>query len=301
MLPVWEDAVVCAKSQYSLEKHLAMAIFMGRWREGLLGMFTTYFDASGSPDDVRTAAVVVAGFVATAEQWIEFDRNWNDALSRFHVSALHMKDYAHSRRDYADWEKDQGKRQEFLAALINIVCTRMRHSFVSAVMLDGYRRLNQKYYLEECVKPYSIAGNTCIAKVKRWADTQGIPQDQIAYFFEDGDADKGDFMQHAKRSHGFTPLFLPKTRSVAFQAADLLAYEHLLANTKIYKSGSGTVSFRELRYPLKALDKIPNGDGGEDWGVHDDELLERHCKESGIPARRIGMSFEQTVEEEHGL
>ena len=125
------------------------------------------------------------------------------------------------------------------------------------------------------------------------------PQDQIAYFFEDGDADKGDFMDHAKRSHGFTPLFLPKQRSVAFQAADLLAYEHLLVNTKIYNRAPGTVSFRELRYPLRKLDEIPNGKDGEDWGVHDDELLEKQCIEAGIPVRQAGLSLKQAITADH--
>jgi hypothetical protein len=35
-------------------------------------MFTAIFDGSGSPDD--TMAVVVAGFVGKAEQWIEFEK-----------------------------------------------------------------------------------------------------------------------------------------------------------------------------------------------------------------------------------
>jgi len=53
-------------------------------------MFTVYFDESGSPDD--TAALVVAGFLASVEQWIEFERNWKQALAAFAVSRLHMKE-----------------------------------------------------------------------------------------------------------------------------------------------------------------------------------------------------------------
>jgi hypothetical protein len=34
-------------------------------------VFTVYLDESGSPDD--TAAVVVAGFIATIEQWIPLE------------------------------------------------------------------------------------------------------------------------------------------------------------------------------------------------------------------------------------
>ena len=74
-----------------------------------------------------------------------------------------------------------------------------------------------------------------------------------------------------------------------------MAYEHLLANTKIYKLGKGTVRFSELRHPLKELDKIPNGKGGEDWGIHDDELLEKACRDSGIPLRKGNVSVTEAL------
>ena len=66
--------------------------------------YTAYFDGSGSAAD--TPVVAVAGFIATSVQWVEFERNWKDACSAFGVSALHMKDYAHSRREFESWKGD---------------------------------------------------------------------------------------------------------------------------------------------------------------------------------------------------
>jgi len=57
-----------------------------------MALFNVYFDSSGTPDDCP--AVVVGGFVAKAEQWIEFDRNWNDALHAYGVSRLHMREFS---------------------------------------------------------------------------------------------------------------------------------------------------------------------------------------------------------------
>jgi hypothetical protein len=54
-----------------------------------MAMFTIYFDASGAPDN--NAALSVAGFIAKADQWIEFEKNWNDALRAYGVSEMHMK------------------------------------------------------------------------------------------------------------------------------------------------------------------------------------------------------------------
>jgi hypothetical protein len=249
------------------------------------GMFRAYFDASGSPDDLRTAALVVAGFIATAEQWIEFERSWKEVLQEFEVSSLHMRCFAHSREEYASWKGNEVKRRRFLSKFISIARTRMRHSFVSSIVMDDYRRVNRKYLLEENVKPYAIVGVTCVAKVKKWADKWGIAPGQIEYFFEDGDKDKGNLISHMKEAHGFEPSFLPKEKSATFQAADLLAYEHLLANTKIFTSEAGAVSFSDLRFPLKELDKIPNGKDGEDWGVHGEARLLEACAKTGIPLR----------------
>lgn len=247
--------------------------------------FTIYFDASGSPDDLRTSAVVVAGFIASAEQWTHFDRNWNDALRGFGVSSLHMRCFAHSIGEFKDWKGDEGRRRRFLDRLINLVITRMRHSFVSAVTMNAYREVNTRYRLDEYIKPYSIAARTCITKVKKWADLWHISHDEIRYVFEDGDADKGNMMKVVKDNHGLTPVFLPKDKSVAFQAADLLAYEHLLVNAKIFGTADHLVSYSNLRYPLKQLDRVPNGENGADWGVHDRQTLEEACTRGGVPLR----------------
>lgn len=161
-------------------------------------MFNVFFDASGAPDDCE--AVVVAGFVATAEQWIEFQRNWEDALRAYGVSELHMRHYAHSLKEYASWKGDQHKRRRFLERLINIIKTRVRHSFVNSVMMDGYRQVDQRYVLNETNKPYALAGIACLNKVNKWAAQWGIDQKTIAYMFEDGDKDKSDLTRSVERN-----------------------------------------------------------------------------------------------------
>src|SRR5207245_1552690 len=137
------------------------------WKHSLMAMFNVFFDASGAPDDCD--AVVVGGFVATAEQWIEFDKNWKAALAHYGVSRLHMKEYAHSIGEYSSWKGDNQKRAMFLERLINIIKTRVRHSFVNAVMMDGYRAVDKDYCLSDKHKPIALAGIACVDKVKRWA------------------------------------------------------------------------------------------------------------------------------------
>jgi hypothetical protein len=247
--------------------------------------FIAYFDGSGSPDD--TVAVAVAGFIAPAEQWIEFERNWNDCLKDFGVSALHMRNFAHSRGEFGSWKGDEDKRRRFLSRLISIIQIRVQHSFASAVRMEDYRRVDAKYRLSEFSKPYALAGCTCIAKVTKWAKRWIKPDDSISVVFEDGDADKGSLMRAAKADFGITPRFLAKNKCMAFQAADLLAYEHLLANVKLSKSATGKVFEDELRRPLMRLSEIPGGRSGSDWGFHSEDDMINSCVRDGVQLRSV--------------
>jgi hypothetical protein len=234
--------------------------------------FTAYFDGSGSPDDPNTPVLTVAGFVATTEQWIEFERNWKDACTDFGVSALHMRDFSHSKREFESWKGDIEKRDRFMRRLVSIIRTRVRNSFASVVVLKDYAEMSNSYQGFE-MKPYTLAASTCMDKVRRWADRQHVDKSLIAYVFEDGDADQGDFAHEAKRDFQVDPIFLAKKETPAFQAADLLAYEYFKGNRKIYESGLGSLYVTDLRRCLQELEKIPNGIDSDDWGVHDRESM----------------------------
>jgi hypothetical protein len=243
-------------------------------------MLKVYFDESGSPDD--TAAVVVAGFLASEKQWTEFERNWGDALSHFCVSRLHMREFAHSLGEFRGWKGDENKRRRFLSRLINVIRSRTLHSFADAVLMDDYRKVNQTYYLNEIFKPYTIAARTCVTKISNWAKREGIDESEIALIFEDGAVDKSDLIHRLKADQKTNFTLIKKGDSSALQAADLLAYEHLLANTKI---SAGTLQyFDQLRHPLKELNKIPNNNG-LDWGVYSAHNLEELCTNVKIPRR----------------
>jgi hypothetical protein len=201
------------------------------------------------------------------------------------VSALHMRDFAHSRGEFTSWKGDEDKRRRFLSRMISIIQTRVHHSFASGVRMEDYRKVDAKYCLSELCKPLALVGCTCLAKVKKWAKRWTTPDDSVAIVFEDGDADKGDLMRAAKLNYGITPQFLPKNKRVAFQAADLLAYEHLQANVKMSKSATGEVFENELRRPLMRLSEIPGGRSGDDWGVHMEDDMTESCIRDGVPLR----------------
>jgi hypothetical protein len=243
--------------------------------------YTAYFDASGSPDE--TLAVVCAGFVAPDEQWIEFNRNWGDCLRDYGVTSLHMRDFADSLREFATWKGNEDRRRRFLGRLISIIKTRVWHSFASGVVMEDYRRVDAKYRLREFSKPYTLVGGTCVAKVYRWKKRWAKPDDEVSFVFEDGDKDKGDLMR-AISEYGIEPKFLRKEDAMAFQAADLLAYEHLLVNVKVIKAKPNIISGDQLRYPLLEMSTIPGG-RGDDWGTYLEDDMTDSCVKDGIALR----------------
>jgi hypothetical protein len=248
-----------------------------------MSIFTVYCDASGHPDGTKVLAV--AGFVAAVDQWLEFERNWKETLSKFGVSSLHMKNFAHSSGEFSEWKGNEAKRRDFLRQLIGNIVLRVRHSFASAVLLEDWREVNKYYYLEELIKPFGLCGRTLVHKVGEWASKWNIEEKQIKYVFEDGDCDKGDFMLRMKQDKKSAPIFLNKDEACAFQAADLLAFENLQAHMGLLK---GRVQeFTDLRYPLRDLYNVPSGEKASDWGVFAKENLERFCNDVGVPRRDV--------------
>jgi Protein of unknown function (DUF3800) len=269
-----------------------MAIFLGRWRSSLMAMFTVYFDASGS--GTQGDALSVAGFIARTDEWLRFEKSWQIVLNAYKVKALHMKEFAPGSGEFASWKDDKKRRLEFMQDLINVVGDKCLNSFVSCIMLAPFRELDKKYCLSEVHKPLALAGTTCIDKVVRWAKRNKVADERIAYMFEDGDKDKGDLMRFSEKLFNYVPNFLKKHQSVAFQAADLLAYEHRRANKQIFEAGTGTLGMEDLRGTLQALDRTPPHQD-DDWGIYALAELEALCSKNNYPLRKKPVEAERRV------
>src|SRR5258708_1674005 len=196
-------------------------------------MYTAYYDDSGTADD--TLAVVVAGFVATDEQWPHFERNWNDTLKLFGISHFHMREFAHSVGEFSKFERNKEDREFFLRQLLSHIKLRVTYSNAHAVLMDDYRKVNGIYALDYTLPPYALAGRTCVARINLWAEKRGIPKERIRHVFEDGSAGRGKLYDSVLRDHGIEVTFKKKDESVALQSADLFAYEILSGHTAIFQ------------------------------------------------------------------
>jgi hypothetical protein len=232
-------------------------------------MFTFYGDMSGSDD---TPVMTAAGFVTTAESWTRLVNRWKVVLGTYGVESLHMKEYVHCKGEYQSWKKGDEKHRKLLRELIAMIAPFARNSFSSSICMSDFRNLDTVSGIRAVISPVAFVGCTVVAKVLRWAERHGISRRQLFFLFEDGDVDKGDFMNLCKRYYGFSPSFETKQRVKAFETADLLAYEISLV-LKILTEGQDIVKITGLGSPLEMLSHIPNGIDGDDWGVYQNPKL----------------------------
>jgi len=241
-----------------------------------MAIFTAYFDGSGSPDEGK--ALVVAGYLAAADQWAEFNREWTECLASEGVSAFHMRDFAHSLREFASWKLDETRRKRFLERLIRIVKMRVRKSIANAVLLDAYNRVNAEFMFSEHIgPPYALCGMACMKDICRWATKAKRHYEWPRCVFESGDKHSKEFKQLIARFEDWPdPIFETKSKDLRpFEAADLIAWE----NRKLYTEAESG-SFSNFRKSFSELQKI-----SPTWFVYTENELRGLCATFQVPKR----------------
>jgi hypothetical protein len=235
-------------------------------------MYSAYFDESGT--DGSSESTVVAGYVASDEQWQNFEWAWRRALDDAEVSRFHMRDFAHSLREFKDWRGDEDRRVMFLRQLIDIIRRNTRHGFSNAVIMRDYQLLNRKYQLAERTSPYVICAVTCAADIARWCKAREYV-DPVNLVFEDGVRYKGEFLRFYAPTNFHKISYAKQHEFIGFQAADFVAWEQRKLYSQLL---SGT--HKRHRQSFSALLSVPNKSA-----VYEQSYLERWCQTLNTPLR----------------
>ena len=107
----------------------------------LMLLLQAYVDESGHSDDPRAKIVTVAGPVTPEAKWRLAESEWRDVLAEFKVSALHMKEFAHSQGEFRDWRYKEHKRRALLSCLVEVIERHVEAFTGGSVQLDAYRAL----------------------------------------------------------------------------------------------------------------------------------------------------------------
>jgi hypothetical protein len=212
-----------------------------------------HFDASG---DERTPILVVAGFIAEAQAWADWEGEWLARLQADGLAHFHSK-------ELRDWSKPKKER------LINDLSEIIRNNAASKIGVAVVDQHLQATFSEQerkkwRFKAYSLAGRTAAREARIWADRWSGPMPELV--FERGDRSPG-YLTHLMESQGYPrPIFKSKKTFtdkqtgvvhqavIPFQAADLLAHEIFIRMRVFVRDGRITKEFAPLP---SALEKIP--------------------------------------------
>jgi hypothetical protein len=245
-----------------------------------------YLDASGNKDH---RAMAVAGFIAPEARWPDFNREWVAVLSEFGVTALHMKDFTSSQREFAGWDKDEAKRQSFVSRVTSVMNDFTDDSLVGVLFMDDYYRANETFQIRERFGgPYSVTAFFGMLSAREWRD-QHYAGESLSVFLERGDNDQGELFTTLKR-FGYTEPVVPLDKRTLkdgkpkyvypFQAADFLAYEAYKGSKKTVAEGKDEVVARKTLLSIKHT-----GGRMETWRYTDEYSLSRICERLRVPRR----------------
>jgi hypothetical protein len=210
--------------------------------------YALYLDDGGHPDDQPT--VVVAGYVASEKQWLDFEPQWLRTLDRFGLGAIfHMTDFMHDR-SYSTLKRDQ-----VLSSLAGVTNRYAIRPFVEAIDMRAYKTVNDEFALEECHgAPYALVARGIARSFHIWESENLHAADSVIVFVEQGTKHYGDLEQVFQRDGMPPPVRVPKS-TPQVQPSDILAWETF----NQVKRGNGEVQFsKNLDRLTRAIRKKEN-------------------------------------------
>lgn len=257
-----------------------------------MAVMTCYFDASGTKSEV---VVVPAGLVAAPEQWVKFDTEWNACLKEFKITALHTRDFVKCKEEFSSWRNDLPKRKQFLNHLMWIIENNTVYTAACGVLTADYKKVNAEYELSETMQPYTLGCLTAASSISNWAKTKSYPWSDFIWVFEKGDTHQDDLKRRwniAYPNLTVEPIFLKKKDKYPdpknhrpirpFEAADLIAYEHLAVHRLLDEAEDGELFEDQVSPALRRMLKLP---GAKEWTVSDEEGLHKLINFEKIPHR----------------
>ena len=192
-----------------------------------MAILTAYFDACGAPGQLRNEVLVVGGFAAFEDNWIELNSRWNAALQNAGIQRFHMSDLIASSGEFKGWKGSDNLKAEFLGKLCRILVETVQFSFCGCVVLWDWQFVNLNYELaENDFQPYAIAGWSCVGRMRDWCSAKDFDFSQTRYIFEEGDLHQENIKRRVKRDLGIINQ-TQKKDSIPLQAADLGAWQVL--------------------------------------------------------------------------
>jgi hypothetical protein len=161
----------------------------------------THLDCSGDAGDPNVKTVSVGGFIAHEDQWVELEHHWQDVMRTFGVTALHMKEFAHSAKssEFASWKGDEPKRGAFIQALTDLIQQYTLQSVGANIYISHYASVDRDILLRESLgSPYALASLLVVSMTVDW-HARNSRNEELMFVFEKGDNEQVHFRDVLRR------------------------------------------------------------------------------------------------------
>jgi Protein of unknown function (DUF3800) len=222
-------------------------------------MLTAFFDDSGT--DGQGPFCALAGYVATADQWINFSDAWDIELrAEPKITYLKMSEANSKKGDFLGWDIEA--RDKKILLLTEIINRHVIGGMACIISHKAYNAAGKNYLPDTINNPYWMCFQKAVietiqiygheqggGKINFVFDTQGIGYERRAAMIHDG-------LRKTLASSGFGSLlgsltFASDRDLLPLQAADLLAW-HVRRHADMKSRGES-----ESRPTNEALQKIP--------------------------------------------
>jgi hypothetical protein len=250
------------KSQYSLVEHIARSLSPVSWKRINLAMFIAYFDGSGTASS--QPVVTVAGFLSSAEKWVDFEVNWISRLKDDGLPYFRTTEFNASRGPFkVGWKDNKIRRDKLIRDLVEIIGSYANRKFGAGITVRNLKAFSPSERKRWHISAYSLAGRSCAGKVRQWAKSWSGPMPEIV--FEEGDEGESDLrktllededfknVQFRPKKDGINKSGIPVKGVIPLQAADLMAYEMFDPYRKIHNDGY----IRRIKTTYEKLERIP--------------------------------------------
>jgi hypothetical protein len=197
---------------------------------------TAYMDETGHAQDLAQKFVGMAGLIAPADKWSQFESGWHRVLGDFNLPYFHMIEFAHSVKIFVPFKNDEPRRKELFGRLIEVIEAANPLPMGWILPLDVYRNLSPQ---EQNVfgEPYYRALLYCLfLPAPLYVATQSyeeIEQERIKLVFSEQIEFGPKALRYYETARSMYPIFQrvdPPTfcdmkKLVPLQAADIVAYE----------------------------------------------------------------------------
>jgi len=239
--------------------------------------YTMYADDSGKK---QASMVLVGGYLARAEQWELLQQDWMPKVKKYGWDELKRSAYDIKKRGHDPLLEFAGSINEHAIA-----------SFACGVDCDAWRVVAAEYAMQlYYLVPFSLCARTCIAIVRDWCRLNNVPQDYMAYIFDKGSEDYGQFtllLQNdtSEEVQDITPIPENSKRIAGLQCADFLSWEIRTQFLKDVNPKSEEEMTPELAALLRGrfLTHSAKSSVAARFGIYRERDIEEVCKASHIP------------------